>query len=134
MTKLKISHRIGAGFAALLLMTCLVAGLGYLKLGNANDAVGEYRQLARNSNGFAGLQGQMLEARIAVKDFLLSRTAERRSRVEAEIAEARKALQDLAPNVRHPERQSMLAEARDALASYEQTFAEIASLEPARDR
>jgi methyl-accepting chemotaxis protein len=123
MATLKISHRIGAGFAALLLVTCLVASIGYLKLGNSNDAVGAYRQLARNSNGFAELQAELLEARIAVKDFLLSRTAQRRSRVETEIAEARKTLQDLTPNVRNPERQRMLGEARDALVSYEQTGA-----------
>jgi methyl-accepting chemotaxis protein len=133
-SKLKISHRIGAGFTALLLVTCLVAAVGYVKLGSSNDAVRQYRQLARNSNGFADLQGQMLEARIAVKDFLLLGSTERRTRVDAEIAQARQVLQDLAPNVRHPERQRMVAEAREALASYEQAFSEVARLEADRGR
>jgi methyl-accepting chemotaxis protein len=134
MTRINISHRIGAGFAALLLVTCMLAAFAYFQLGNGNEALGRYRQLARNSNSFADLQGQVLEARIAVKDFLLAGTAERRARVGSEVAEARKVLQDLVPDVQSAERQRMLAEARDMLVSYEQAFGEVADLVASRDR
>ncbi|WP_419899172.1 HAMP domain-containing methyl-accepting chemotaxis protein [Roseomonas sp. USHLN139] len=133
MAKIKISHRIGAGFAVLLLMMGGVALSGYVQLGNSNDAVADYRRLARNSNGFAELQGKMLQARIAVKDFLLEASAAGRARVATRIAEAQKLLEELAPNVRHPERQRLLAEAQSVLGTYAQAFNEVATLEAARD-
>jgi methyl-accepting chemotaxis protein len=134
LTNLKIGHRIGLGFGALVLVTGAVAAFGYMQLGNSSDGLGRYRVLARNSNGFSGLQIGMLETRIAVKDFLLSRTEERRARVEAELAEAHKSLLELAPNVRDPERQRLIVEGREALEAYGQAFAAVAKLEASRDK
>jgi methyl-accepting chemotaxis protein len=134
LSQCKIGHRVAAGFALLLALTCVVAGLGYLKLGDASEGIAGYRSLARTSNAMSDLQVALLQARVAVKDFLIQNTPEQQARVESRLAEARAAAGGMAADATEPERQRLLAEAREGLERYAQSFAEIAGLQAARDR
>jgi hypothetical protein len=134
LSQFKIGHRVGAGFGALLALTCGVAALGWLELGHASDNVATYRSLARNNNSMSELQVGLLQARVSVKDFLLHPTPERQARVEAELAGARGALGNLIGNIRSPERRRQMAEGQEALERYGQAFTEVASLLAARER
>jgi methyl-accepting chemotaxis protein len=134
LSQFKIGQRVGAGFGALLALTCGVAALGWLELGHASDNVATYRSLARNNNSMSELQVGLLQARVSVKDFLLHPTPERQARVEAELAGARGALGNLIGNIRSPERRRQMAEGQEALERYGQAFTEVTSLLAARER
>ncbi|MBC9178977.1 methyl-accepting chemotaxis protein [Pseudoroseomonas ludipueritiae] len=134
LSQFKIGHRVGAGFGALLALTCGVAALGWLQLGYASDDIATYRSLARNNNSMSELQVGLLQARVSVKDFLLHPAPERQARVEAELAGARGALGGLISSIRSPERRRQLTEGQEALEHYSQAFTEIASLLARRER
>jgi methyl-accepting chemotaxis protein len=134
LSHIKIGPRVAAGFASLLALTCVVAGLGYMKLGDAGEGLASYRGLARNSNAISDLQVTLLQARVAVKDFLIQDTREQQARVDSRLAEARAAAGTMAANVTDRERQRLLAEAREVLERYAQSFAEIAGLQAERGR
>jgi methyl-accepting chemotaxis protein len=122
LSQFKIGQRVGAGFGALLALTCAVAALGWLQLGYASGDIATYRSLARNNNTMSDLQVGLLQARVAVKDFLLQQTPERQARVEAELASARNALGGLIGNIRSPERRRQLTEGQETLERYSQAF------------
>src|SRR4051812_15573917 len=124
LSQLKIGQRVGAGFGALLALTCGVASLGWLQLGHASDNITTYRSLARNSNSMSDLQVGMLQARVSVKDFLLHATPERQARVETDLAGARSAIGGLIGNIRSPERRRQLTEGQQTLERYSQAFSE----------
>ena len=128
LSQFRIGQRVGAGFGGLLALTCGVAALGWLQLGHASDDIATYRSLARNNNSMSELQVGLLQARVAVKDFLLQPAQERQARVEAELAGARGALGGVVEKVHTPERRRQLAEGQEALERYGQAFAEIAGL------
>ena len=134
LSQFKIGQRVGAGFGALLALTCAVAALGWLQLGHASADIATYRSMARSNNAMSDLQVGLLQARVTVKDFLLQQTPERQARVEAELASARSTLEGLAGNIRSPERRRHLAEEQAALERYSQSFAEVAGLLARRER
>ena len=88
MPNLTVGRKIWLGFAATLSLLVLVAGISYFAINRAYDSFTEYRSLARQANEVGRVQANMLLARLAAKEFILSASDASRSDLEARIGVA----------------------------------------------
>ena len=71
---LKIGVRLAAGIGSILVLLAVVAGSAYFGLSGGNTDFGNYRVMARQSVAAAAMNGELLAARLNVKEFLLKGT------------------------------------------------------------
>lgn len=71
---LKIGVRLAAGIGSILVLLAVVAGSAYFGLSGGNTDFGKYRVMARQSVAAAAMNGELLAARLNVKEFLLKGT------------------------------------------------------------
>ena len=76
MKRWAVGRRITAGFATVLVVLSVVAFFGYAGLRQAFDEFAHYRADARHSNLAGRIQANVLEARIALKNYRISPKAE----------------------------------------------------------
>ncbi|WP_404421111.1 methyl-accepting chemotaxis protein [Thalassospira australica] len=86
--RFKISHKVYGGFGIILALLVLISVLGVVSLNSANNDFIRYRQIALESNQAARVQANLLEARVAVKDYLLTDRASSRDQVLQRIEQA----------------------------------------------
>lgn len=127
---LKLRTQLGSGFAAVILLLVIVAATAYWGLSSALDGLSEYRRLARNSNRVSELQDQMLNVRLAVKNFIISGSDQTvrdyRERFQQMIA-AHKIMQE---NVKKPERAKIVTAIGEQAARYDQAFNQLLIISP----
>ncbi len=82
---LKIGAKIALGSGAILLFLVIVSATGFLSLEMAVKDFANYRQTARESNQLGRIQANLLEARLAVKDFLIENSEQAADRVHTRI-------------------------------------------------
>ena len=83
---LKISAKVFGGFGAILVLLAGVSMIGVLSIGSVGDDFVRYRQVALQSNQAGRVQANLLEARVAVKDYLLTGNAQSAQRVKDRLA------------------------------------------------
>src|SRR6185436_9415299 len=71
---LKIGVRLGVGIGAVLMLLVIVAVAASLGLRGGNANFAEYRGMARQTTSAGQMNGELLTARMHVKDFLLQGT------------------------------------------------------------
>ncbi|MFX4226516.1 MAG: MCP four helix bundle domain-containing protein [Porticoccaceae bacterium] len=76
MRNLKISTKVFGGFALILLLLATVAVLGVVSMSSVGTDFTRYREVVLQSNQAVRVQEKLLEARVAVKDYLLSNSPE----------------------------------------------------------
>ena len=82
---LKIGVRLGLGIGLVLGLLIIVSGVAYLGLTTGNDHFSRYRSLARQTAAAGLINGDLLTARLSVKDFLLKGSDESVAKVESAI-------------------------------------------------
>ncbi len=87
-SNMTISTRLSWGNGVVLAALLALAGTTYMGLSSAGDNFSEYRYQARQTANLATIQGDLLQARIAVKNFLISGTEESKLAAEEKIKEA----------------------------------------------
>jgi methyl-accepting chemotaxis protein len=85
MKNLKIGVRLGLGIGVLLLLLLAAAGTGAIGLFNADRYFGDYRSMARQSLASGVMNDLLADTRLNVKDFILTRSEESVTKVEAAI-------------------------------------------------
>ena len=70
--KLGIAVKIGVGFGLVLTLLVIVGGVGYVAISGASSGFSEYRDIARDNNLAGRIQANLLEARLASKNFFES--------------------------------------------------------------
>lgn len=68
--RLPIKRKIGANAAIILALLLLASGSGIVGLVLARGSVGEYRTLTQQTNAASTTQADMLQARVAVDEFI----------------------------------------------------------------
>lgn len=72
----KISAKVFGGFAIVIGLLLITATIAWTELSGADSAFSRYRQIALQSNQAGRVQANLLEARLAVKNFIIDGTQE----------------------------------------------------------
>lgn len=132
---LKISTKVFGGFGLVLLLLAGIALLGVVSISNVSDDFVRYRQIALQSLQAGRVQSNLLEARVALKDFLLTGSAQSAGNVKTRLEATVVLNEQLITLLVHPQRRKVAEEAGKNLGTYRDTFEKVASMsatDPAR--
>ncbi|MCB9219517.1 MAG: HAMP domain-containing protein [Ignavibacteriales bacterium] len=125
---LSIKKKILAGFSVILILLGLVGVIAYSTIVNSNAGFSDFSRKSNNSNSIGRVQANLLEARLAVKNFIQTNNdiyakefRERFSKLHEFIDEAKKGIQD-------SERNSRIVKVDNLSTEYEHAFKEVESL------
>ena len=134
MKKLTLAMKIGLGFGVLILLTMTVSFFSWRGLSILDRGVGEFRDIAQQTNTVGRLQANMLTAQINVKDFLASgsegtvkRYKELMEKCKGFLAEAKKA-------VTAPELIEKIKAADEKITAFDSGFGKIVTLHGERNK
>ncbi len=129
MKRWTVGRRIAAGFATVLVVLSTVAFLGYEGLHRAFNEFTDYRADARHSNLAGRIQANVLEARIAIKNYRISIKAEARAEAVAMFDQRRaKAVEFFEKGketILEPERRADITKAEEQFEAYGALFKEL---------
>ena len=130
---IRVSHKIGGGFAAILVIMAVVSAFAIYELSTVGGMFGDYRSYAQQTNALGRVQANLLEARLNAKTFLQTGSAEAagaaRERAEAAIALA----DDAMAKTLTEKGREVLALSKNELAAYEAGFEEVVTFQARRD-
>ena len=129
---IKIGSKMAVAFGLILVFLAGVGGFAFLELSNANERFAQYRQVARESNQLARIQANLLEARMAVKDFIIKNNEESREKVEERISRLFDLIADARSLFVDPDKLARIAEYKADMETYRTAFAEVTDLFSAR--
>ncbi len=132
---LKISAKVFGGFGAILVLLAGVSMIGVLSIGSVGDDFVRYRQVALQSNQAGRVQANLLEARVAVKDYLLTGNAQSAQRVKDRLAATSALNDELAALLTEDDRKEDARLAGENLKIYSEAFDRLVALpvgDPAR--
>ncbi len=134
MKNFRISTKIYMGFACVLALAMIGAGVGYFGLQNAESTFGTYRKLARQTNADGRVQANMLMTRIFAKNFVIDANKENikgvQQRAEQTLEHIRETLHLAGVDTG---RQVLLEDLEESLQRYVQKFQEVTALQERRD-
>ncbi len=118
---LKFGFKVAGGFLAVLLLTAVVGGVGFLAIHNLSSRFVVADQASK-------VAGQVQATSIRREDYLNNPTRENGEAVRQEIAGLDSSLQELAGEVAgDPASEEQVAGARDAVTQFASTFDEVAA-------
>jgi methyl-accepting chemotaxis protein len=130
---MRISAKIGSGFALVLLLLVILAAVSWIALTGAKGSFGSYREMARQTAAMGQISSEMLEARIAVTNYLSTSSEDA---VAAGLERAEKA-QTLATQARDlmdsKDRQAFLTTMVEDLQTYQDSFQAMVDRQRAAD-
>jgi len=127
MRNLKISTKVFGGFALILLLLATVAVLGVVSMSSVGTDFTRYREVVLQSNQAVRVQEKLLEARVAVKDYLLSNSPED-AQIVLDMLDTTKLLnQELGSLLSEGNRKEASRVVSDNLTAYSESFEEIVS-------
>jgi len=131
---MKLSKKLGFGFASVLALLVIIAGVALQALGTADGGFGEYREYARDANAMGMAQAELLGARTKVKDFVAKGDAESARQFWTDSEHFDASVSEAAARIDDPDRSATLAEAVQAKKDYDGFFRKVESLMAERDR
>ncbi|UUO05860.1 methyl-accepting chemotaxis protein [Blastopirellula sp. J2-11] len=133
LNRLSLTKKTIFGFAAVLLLMVIAAGVSWSGLSSAAAGFARYRKLARDSNFCASLQDGMMLARFSAKNFDIygrdsdvAKFGQRRDEMQALLDEAK-------TRINNPERQALVREIENMIAEYDAAFVEVVANRKLRD-
>ncbi|EAQ82445.1 methyl-accepting chemotaxis protein [Blastopirellula marina] len=133
LNRLSLTKKTIFGFAAVLLLMVIAAGVAWSGLSSAATGFARYRKLARDSNFCSDLQDSMMLARFSAKNFDIygresdvKKFDERRDEMLALLEEAR-------TRINNPERRALVGEIEKMIVEYDAAFAQVISSRKLRD-
>ena len=128
-----IAKKVFGGFFIILTLLMVISTTGIMSLTSGNEKFTEYRSTARQSNQAGRVQANLLETRLAVKNFIISATddATRQARDRAErTIDLNAEFMGLSLN---SEQTDIVSQASDRLQKYMTTFEQVTALQAERD-
>ncbi len=122
---MKVGKKIRTGFAVVLGLLILVAGVAYFALSNSSDGVARYRAIARNTNILGQVQSNLLMVRMNVKEFLITSSQKNVDRFEDYYKKTGELLDESLELIRNPERVAILKDSGAKLEKYHAGFGEV---------
>ena len=130
--RLKIKAKILSGFAIVLLMSVVMAAVSIVGLNGAHEQFSDYRGLARQTVEFGHIESHLLEARIAVEEFLIDGSRTSLAVVDAHLNEMREHLDAAAKLATSEEARAHLNTLKVSIADYQAAFTEVTAKQALR--
>jgi methyl-accepting chemotaxis protein len=131
-SNLKISAKVFGGFGVVLLLLVTVSVIGVLSTSGVGDDFLRYRQTALQSNQAGRVQANLLEARVSLKDYVITGSDSSAAKVRERLSSTMTLIDELNGMLDRAERNKVVADAIGLLTTYSEAFDEVASL-PAGD-
>lgn len=129
-----LSKKIAGGFVIMILLVLILAALAVLALQGSESNFNEYRRTARATAEAALVEKAVLEARVAVKDFIITGTEESADRVRDRIDAAGKAKDEVLKVLILAENKARVERSTTMLSDYGKTFELIVADQKARNQ
>jgi len=130
---LSVIQRVGLGFGGVILLLCVVGGISFIGLSNAEGTFADYRGLARETNGISGVQTSLLKVRFEAKSFMEDGNAAARRGFDASSAAMGEALTVLLAEVEEPEQVARVRQIASDFTTYAEIFRTAADLRQRQD-
>ena len=130
---MKISTRIFAGFASVIALLAIVAGMGVLELNSVGDGFSRYRALALQTNNAGRVQANMLLARMNVKNFIIDASDKNIEGVQERAGSTLQLNDELLALVDDTQKKEQLQTVSDQLSTYVTAFNNVTKLQKQRD-
>ncbi len=131
---MKVSIKLTMAFFSIILLLLVVAGVGYFGMSSAQDGFVTYRGLARDTNLSGRVQANMLEARLAVKNFIISRDKKDVTIYEARWKTMLNLMEEAKQEIQKPERAQKVSFIDQSLGQYQTAFYEVVDFMAERDK
>ena len=128
LASLTIGRKIVSGFALVLALFVLIAGLAYLALNRAGSGLTQISSSASETNAAANLESAMLSLRMSVNEYLVSGTAESLATYEKNQKALEASLAKASQQIVETERAKEIADAKKMLAEYQTAFQKTVEL------
>ena len=131
--RLRITTKTFGGFALVLGLLLITGAVGVFGLMQGSGTFADYRQLARESNVSANFASEMMQTRMAVKNYVISKNPET---IEAVRANEKYLLEDLDKSraiFSDPEKLAKLDAIKGKVKAYEAAFEEAVAHHARRD-
>ncbi|MBO6808559.1 methyl-accepting chemotaxis protein [Thalassospira sp.] len=135
--RLKISTKVYGGFGVILVLLVIASIWSELSVSSVGDDFVRYRHIALQSNQAGRVQANLLEARVSVKQFLLTGESAAAKNVDDRLASAITLNDELVALLDTDEMIEVAQVAGESLKAYRAAFAKVATMsagDPARDQ
>lgn len=135
--RLKISTKVYGGFGVILVLLVIASIWSELSVSSVGDDFVRYRHIALQSNQAGRVQANLLEARVSVKQFLLTGESAAAKNVDDRLASAITLNDELVELLDTDEMIEVAQVAGESLKAYRAAFAKVATMsagDPARDQ
>jgi methyl-accepting chemotaxis protein len=135
--RLKISTKVYGGFGVILVLLVIASIWSELSVSSVGDDFVRYRHIALQSNQAGRVQANLLEARVSVKQFLLTGESAAAKNVDDRLASAITLNDELVELLDTDEMIEVAQAAGESLKAYRAAFAKVATMsagDPARDQ
>ncbi len=126
--RITLGKKLFAGFALVVLLLALSSSGAVFSLQDASLGFTQYRGLARDTNLAGRVQANLIEARLAVKDFLISRGGSGAERYQQRMQQVNELFALAGKEIQQTERAALIRRATPLLQQYQMTFAEVSTL------
>ena len=128
-----ISIKIFGGFGIVLALLLVISATGGLNLSNGNYDFSRYRAIALQTNQAGRVQANLLEARLAVKDYIINATDDAIAAVNGRISKTLELNKELDTLVNSQEKKDVVAHTEEGLGNYVARFSEVTELQATRN-
>ena len=129
-----IGKKIILGFSSILVLLVVVGFVAYNALSDASDGFNRYRQIARGTNIVGRIQANMLNARVAVKDFIKTGSDKDLKEFSEYMDKAEGFLTDAKNQIKNPERAAKIQAADAAKKDYGIAFSNLVDFKNQRNK
>ncbi|HAT85387.1 MAG TPA: methyl-accepting chemotaxis protein [Rhizobiales bacterium] len=129
----KISTKIFSGFGMILFLLAAIASFGVFTLSSGNSDFKQYRSIALQTNQAGRIQANLLEARLAVKNFIIHASKENVETVKTRAGSTLKLNQEFSKMPVSDKDKQVIAETDKNLTEYLSTFEKVTSLQDKRN-
>lgn len=130
---IRISTKVFGGFGIILLLLLVIGLAGSWQLSGGNDSFKRYRQIALQTNQAGRVQANLLEARLAVKNFIIDATEDSTKEVRERIGKTVEFNKQLEGMVDSDEKTKTVRESSERLATYVAGFDQVVDLQAKRN-
>ncbi|MEP3114592.1 methyl-accepting chemotaxis protein [Nisaea sp.] len=130
---IKISIKVYGGFAIVIAFLLLISFTGWREISKANDIFTRYRSIALQSNQAGRVQANLLEARLAVKNFIINGSPENIETVNTRIGKTLALKDEFAKIADSGAMKETIKHSGESLEQYSTSFQEVTGLQALRN-
>ncbi|MEQ9607139.1 MAG: methyl-accepting chemotaxis protein [Kiloniellaceae bacterium] len=131
---MKVAAKVALSSGSILALLLISAGISVWGLSTAESNFDDYRKLARQTVTGAEARGQLLSARIRVKDFIITGSEESAKLVDERAAASSAALATALGLYEDPARRALVAAVQEQMKTWTATFSSLIPLRNERNR